>query len=67
MHAAPVAAPISHGSHNATLLAVLKEEIFDIESQRLSGTIQPQEYTEQKAALETVLRRALKKQGTPAS
>ena len=67
VHAAPVAAPISHGSHNATLLAVLKEEMFDIESQRLSGTIPPQEYTEQKAALETVLRRALKKQGTPAS
>jgi Carboxypeptidase regulatory-like domain len=67
LHAPPAAVPMSHGSHNATLLAVLKEEMFDIESERLSGTIQPKEYAEQKAALETVLRRALKKQATPAS
>lgn len=61
---APAAAPASHGSHNATLLAVLKEEMFAVESEKLSGTISPNEYKEQKAALETVLRRALKKQGS---
>jgi Carboxypeptidase regulatory-like domain len=57
-------APVSYGSHNATLLSVLKEEIFAIESEKLSGTITPGEYREQKDALETVLKRALKKQGS---
>ena len=61
-YSAPVAAPVSYGSHNATLLAVLKEEIFAIESEKLSGTITPSEYRAQKDALETVLKRALKKQ-----
>jgi len=64
VHTAPAATPVSHGSHNATLLAVLKEEMFDIESERLSGTLSPNEYKAQKDALETVLRRALKKQGS---
>jgi hypothetical protein len=64
VHSAPAAAPVSYGSHNATLMAVLKEEMFAIESEKLSGTISPKEYSEQKAALETVLRRALKKQGS---
>lgn len=63
-YAAPPAAAINHGSHNATLLAVLKEEMFAIESERFSGTITPNEYKEQKAALETVLKRAMQKQGS---
>ena len=62
--AAYAAPPANHGSHNATLLAVLKEEMFAIESEKLSGAISPNDYKEQKAALETVLKRALKKQGT---
>jgi len=57
----PAAAPVSH---NATLLSVLKEEMFAVESEKLSGTISAGEYKEQKAALETVLKRALKKQGS---
>ena len=60
----PAAVAVNHGSHNATLLAVLKEEMFSIESEKLSGVLSPNEYKEQKAALETVLKRALKKQGT---
>ena len=59
--AAPQVIPVFHGSHNATLLAVLKEEMFALESEKLSGTITPSEYSEQKNALETVLKRALKK------
>ncbi|HEY1984304.1 MAG TPA: carboxypeptidase regulatory-like domain-containing protein [Terracidiphilus sp.] len=56
---APAApAPVSH---DASLLGVLKDELFAIESERLSGTITAAEYAEQKAALETVLKRALKK------
>jgi hypothetical protein len=38
--------------------------MFAIESEKLSGTISLPEYTEQKAALESVLKRALKKQGS---
>ena len=60
---AQAAAPVDHGSHNATLLAVLKEEMFSIESEKLSGAITLGEYREQKSALETVLKRALRKQG----
>ncbi len=63
-YAAPPAVPVDHGSHNATLLAVLKEEMFAIESEKLSGTISLNQYKEQKAALETVLKRALMKQGS---
>ena len=61
VYAAPAHSP---ASHNATLLTVLKEEMFAIESEKLSGTISPKEYTDQKAALETVLKRALKNQGS---
>jgi hypothetical protein len=57
------AAPAGLGGHNATLLHVLKEEMFAIESEKLSGTLSQADYAEQKAALETVLKRALKKKG----
>jgi Carboxypeptidase regulatory-like domain len=57
----PATAAASYGSHNAALLAVLKEEMFAVESEKLSGTITPSEYREQKGALETVLKRALKR------
>jgi hypothetical protein len=57
--AAPTAAPHAPASGSASLLNALKEELFSLESERLSGAISPQEYAEQKAALETVLKRAL--------
>ena len=61
--AMPVAQPLSAGpaSHNATLLQVLKEEMFDIESEKLSGALSSADYEEQKAALAIVLKRALQK------
>jgi len=61
--AAPVAplGQIGLGGHNATLLHVLKEEMFAIESEKLSGTLSQDDYAEQKSALETVLKRALKR------
>jgi hypothetical protein len=49
------------GGRNA-LLNALKEELFAIESEKIAGTLPADEYAEQKAALETVLKRALKKQ-----
>jgi hypothetical protein len=44
---------------NTALLNVLKEELFALESEKISGTLTPLEYAEAKAALETVLKRAL--------
>jgi len=53
----------SPAAKNASLLNVLKEELFALESEKISGTIAPADYAEVKAALETVLRRALKRTG----
>jgi hypothetical protein len=55
------AAPSTPAARNAALLNVLKEELFALESDKLSGTISAAEYAETKSALETVLKRALKK------
>jgi hypothetical protein len=48
-------APVQGGD----LLHVLKEELFKLESDKLTGAISEAEYTEAKAALEIVLKRAL--------
>ncbi|HEX4038166.1 MAG TPA: carboxypeptidase regulatory-like domain-containing protein [Acidobacteriaceae bacterium] len=40
-------------------LAALKEELFQLETERLEGKISDAEYAEHKAALETLLKRAL--------
>jgi hypothetical protein len=47
-------------SGNAALLSILKDELFSIESEKLSGTISASEYAEVKTGLEAVLKRALK-------
>jgi hypothetical protein len=57
-YAAQTATPVGK---NGALLAALKEELFSLESEKLSGTLSAAEYAEQKAALETVLKRALKR------
>jgi hypothetical protein len=54
---AQASAPPAAG--NATLLNSLKEELFALESEKVAGTIAPEEYAKQKAALESVLKRAL--------
>ena len=43
-----------------TMMDVLKEELFQLESDRISGKITQQEYESSKAGLETLLRRQLK-------
>jgi hypothetical protein len=50
----------SPAAGNAALLNSLKEELFALESEKLSGTITPAEYAETKAGLEAVLKRALR-------
>lgn len=54
----PAASP---AAKNAALLNALKEELFALESERIAGTLPQDEYADQKAALEIVLKRALKK------
>ncbi len=49
---------------HTALLNALKEELFSLESEKLSGKIKPEEYAEIKAALETVLKRALNKKNS---
>lgn len=52
---APASAPVKQDA----LLNALKEELFALESDKLSGAITPEKYAEAKAALEIVLKRAL--------
>jgi len=59
--AAPYQPTGTLASKNTALLNALKEELFAVESDKISGTISPAEYAEVKAALEIVLKRALKK------
>jgi hypothetical protein len=49
----------SPAAKHTQLLNALKEEMFALESERINDTIAPDEYAQVKAALETVLKRAL--------
>lgn len=61
--APPAAAPfVRTSSSGGSLLDALKEELFAIETERLEGKLSEKDYTEQKGALEIVLRRALGRQ-----
>lgn len=53
--------PVAASSKSTALLNALKEELFALESEKVNGTITPEEYASFKGALETVLRRALKR------
>ena len=60
--AAPAyAAPSSPAAKNTALLNALKEELFALESEKLSGTLSAEDYAQIKPALEIVLKRALKR------
>jgi hypothetical protein len=48
-------------TENTALLNVLKEELFALESEKIAGTLPVEEYAQVKAALEIVLKRALKR------
>jgi len=55
-----VQAVAHHATGSAGILNALKEEIFALESDKVSGKISPAEYAELKAAMEKILKRALK-------
>ena len=52
--------PLTSGAaKSSSLLNALKDELFAIESEKINGTITPEEYASVKSALEVVLKRAL--------
>ncbi len=59
--ALPEPAYAAPAAKHAALLNALKEELFAVESEKISGTITAAEYAETKGALEIVLKRALKR------
>jgi hypothetical protein len=60
---APVmAAPSTPKDRASVLLDAMKEEVFQLESDRLQGKISPQDYTTAKAALDKTLQRAVQRQ-----
>jgi hypothetical protein len=61
---APVYSPAVHAApadSKAALLSSIKDELFALESERISGTLTAEEYADAKAGLEAMLKRALKK------
>lgn len=46
-------------SHNGLLLTALKEELFQLETDRLEGRISDQEYTQAKSAFDLIIRRSI--------
>jgi hypothetical protein len=56
----PIVATTATG-HKELLLGALKEELFALETDRLQGKIGEDEYLQQKAAVELILRRALQR------
>lgn len=58
--------PASSGKNRSgsVLLEAMKEELFQLESDRLEGKISQQEYESSKAALDKTLQRAVKRQAT---
>ncbi len=54
-------APLSGSARSTHILQALKDELFALETERLQGKIGAAEYEQQKAALEVVLARALRR------
>jgi hypothetical protein len=52
---------------SAMLMEAMKEEVFQLESDRLQGKINPQDYQVAKAALDKTLQRAVQRQAKPKS
>jgi hypothetical protein len=61
---APAAAPAGKQGRPAVLLEALKEEIFELESDRLQGKLSAKEYEAAKAALDKTLQRAMQRNGS---
>lgn len=53
--------PMNGSSNGAGMLEAIKDELFQLETDRLQGKVSQQEYDTSKAGLETLMRRHLKK------
>ena len=58
----PATAAAAPASRSALLLDALKEELFQLESERLQGKISPEDYEKAKSALDSTLQRAIRRQ-----
>ena len=47
--------------HNGSMLDALKEELFQLETDRLDGKISQQDYEKSKAGLDTLIRRQMER------
>ena len=54
---------VSAASHPGLLLETLKQELFELESERLLKKITDEEYAKQKSALEVMIKRAIERKG----
>jgi hypothetical protein len=61
-NAAVTAGPAVPQDRSALLMEAMKEEVFQLESDRLHGKINPQDYQTAKAALDKTLQRAMQRQ-----
>src|SRR5262249_4457671 len=61
-HSGPAATPAGPQNRPAMLLEAMKEEIFQLETDRLQGKISQKEYEVSKAALDKTLERAMMRQ-----
>jgi len=58
----PAMAAAAPASRSALLLDALKEELFQLESERLQGKLSAEEYEKAKSALDSTLQRAIRRQ-----
>ena len=65
--AATAGGPAAPQDRPAMLMEAMKEEVFQLESDRLQGKISPQDYQTAKAALDKTLQRAVQRQAKPKS
>ncbi|MGZ4840617.1 MAG: hypothetical protein ACXV5J_02640 [Candidatus Angelobacter sp.] len=59
---AATAVPVNPQDRSTLLMEAMKEEVFQLESDRLQGKINPQDYQTAKAALDKTLQRAVQRQ-----
>lgn len=60
--AVPAGAGVSVAKSSGSLMDAMKEEMFQLESDRLQGKLSPEEYQTAKAALDQTLKRAMQRQ-----
>jgi len=61
---AAIAGPVKSQDRGGMLMEALKEEVFQLEADRLQGKVSPQDYQTAKAALDKTLQRAVQRQST---